>query len=144
MHDGQAAEQAGERKDPYMGGCCCRDDGGNDLSNGDDPSDVVERLVLIARWLKDRKPQTVVYMCNTPPRLKELDNLPAVFEFNRQMNVKFAEEEVFNVSMLFWGHRHGKMYLKKHFFTRPDKIHLLDEVQERPFRYITQAVLRRR
>ena len=60
----------------------------NDLSNGDEPCDVVQRLDLVAIWLKKRKLQTVMYMCNTTPRLKKLDNLPAVFEFNRLMNVK--------------------------------------------------------
>ena len=51
--------------------------------------------------LKERKPQTVVYMCNTPPRLKELDNLPAVFEFNRLIDDgKFAEKDVFNLVIL--------------------------------------------
>ena len=60
----------------------------NDLSNGEEPCDVVQRLDLVARWLMERKPQTIVYMCNTPPHLKELDHLPAVFEFNCVMNVK--------------------------------------------------------
>ena len=63
----------------------------NDLSNGDEPYDVVQRLVLAARWLKERKTQTAVYMCNTPPRLKELDSLPVVFEFNCLTNVKSDE-----------------------------------------------------
>ena len=54
-----------------MGECCRCDDGGHDLSNGEEPCDVVQRLVLVARWLMERKPQTVVYMCNTPPRLKK-------------------------------------------------------------------------
>ena len=94
MHDRQAAGQAGEYVVVVM-------IGDNDLSNGDEPCDVAQRLVLIARWLQERKPQTVVYMCNTPPRLKELDNLPAVFEFNRLMNVKFAEEDVVGFAMQF-------------------------------------------
>ena len=65
----------------------------NDLSKGDEPCDVIQRLVLVARWLKERKTQTVMYMCNTPPRLKELDNLPAVFEFYCLVNVKSDESE---------------------------------------------------
>ena len=61
--------------------------GGNDLSNRDEPCDVVQRLFLVAWWLKERKTQTILYIFNSRPRLKELENLP-LFEFNHLMNVK--------------------------------------------------------
>ena len=44
MHDGQAAGQAGERPDQEMGGCGRSDDGGNDLSCGEENFDVVDNL----------------------------------------------------------------------------------------------------